>query len=252
MAFIRGTGDADQLDGTDATDFILALAGNDIVSAGGGNDFVGAGDGDDDVDGGPGNDLLFGGRGNDNVDGGPDNDVVIDSGPLAPLLLVASFLTALVPALAPHLAPHLAPFDDTDTLSGGDGNDFILSTIGNDRVIGGPGRDFLFGGPGDQVFQFDSPAEGADIIPRFTPGGDQIQVDAAGFDGGLTPGPLPEDRFVSGSDPDPAQPGVGTFLYDTDNGQLDWDADGAGGNDPVTVAFLIEKPPLAASDFIVA
>ncbi len=89
------------------------------------------------------------------------------------------------------------------------------------------------------------------MITDFTPGGDQFHIDSIGFGGGLASGTLPADRFISGSDPMPVVSGDGVFLYDTDNGALAWDADGAGGNAAVSIAFLTNLPALSASDFLI-
>ena len=70
------------------------------------------------------------------------------------------------------------------------------------------------------------------------------------MEAGSTPGALPADQFVAGSDP-LAVGGQGVFLYDTDNGALAWDADGADGNAPVTIAVLLNQPALSASDFVI-
>ena len=71
-----------------------------------------------------------------------------------------------------------------DLVFGGDGNDRILGGDGADRLLGGKGDDFLTGGAGDDVltggfgtdrFVFNA---GHDVITDFTPGVDEIQLDA--------------------------------------------------------------------------
>jgi hypothetical protein len=109
---------------------------------------------------------------------------------------------------------------------------------------------FLFD-EGPEIFEFDAPNDAAALIINFTPTIDEIHVSADNFGGGLAPGALPADRFISGSDPAPVASGVGVFLYDTENGALAWDADGAEANAPVTLAFLINLPALSASDFLI-
>jgi hypothetical protein len=64
MALIRGTADADRLDGTGASDFMLGFAGDDTVFAGGDDDTVVADTFAFDAIGEPyiiGNDVLWGG-----------------------------------------------------------------------------------------------------------------------------------------------------------------------------------------------
>jgi Ca2+-binding RTX toxin-like protein len=112
------------------------------------------------------------------------------------------------------------------------------------------GAAFSLGGPGNDKFVFGSPEDGPDSVHDFTPGVDQILVSASSFGGGLVPGALSADQFVAGSDPLPVG-GQGVFLYDTDDGALSWDADGAGVNAPVTIAVLLNQPALSASDFVI-
>lgn len=129
-----------------------------------------------------------------------------------------------------------------DTLNGGPGDD---------TITGGPDVDILTGGLGKDLFVFANPGDGPDTLIDFTPHVDQILVDAGSFGGGLAPGPLPADRLISGSDPVPVASGDGVFLYDTDDGALAWDGDGAGGNAAVTLAFLINLPALSESDLLI-
>ena len=56
---------------------------------------------------------------------------------------------------------------------------------------------------------------------------------------------------MAGSDPVPVLSGTGVFLYDTDDGVLAWDDDGAGANAPTTIATLLNHAALSASDFII-
>ena len=138
-----------------------------------------------------------------------------------------------------------------DLVFGGEGSDTLNGGRGNDELVGGTGADLMTGGTGNDIFEYDAPDEGADVITDFTSGADTFHIDSTGFGGGLVDGVLPADRFISGSDPFPVSSGVGVFLYDTDNGALAWDADGAGGNAGVTIAFLINLPVLSASDFLI-
>jgi Ca2+-binding RTX toxin-like protein len=260
---VRGIQDDDVMNGGDGDDYLVSVFGNDIMNGGDGNDIfvmlktpsgfetgmrvvtMSGGAGDDfaglafdqspieKVDlfysGDDGNDTLvvswlftgnltfFGGAGDDVVvsflEGDPDRPVVV--GPV--------FDSGDIP-----------PFNSGDRL-----------------LIGGPGHDSLTGGPGNDKFVFGSPEEGPDSINAFTPGVDQILVSANGFGGGLAPGALAADQFVAGSDPLPVG-GEGVFLYDTDDGELSWDADGSGVNaSPVTIATLLNHPALSAADFLI-
>jgi hypothetical protein len=82
----------------------------------------------------------------------------------------------------------------------------------------------------------------------FTSGSDTIQISASGFGGGLVAGD--SVSLVSGSDP-MASSASGQFLFDTDDGNLFWDADGTGSDAAVLVATLSNIPSLTISDFTV-
>jgi Tol biopolymer transport system component len=77
---IRGSGEADALQGTDGDDVICGVGGADAISAGGGRDLVFGGKGDDVLEGQDGNDVLEGDAGNDRLEGGSGYDV-LDGGP---------------------------------------------------------------------------------------------------------------------------------------------------------------------------
>lgn len=64
-----GTFGDDELTGTSAAEWFIALFGDDTVRAGDGNDTVLAGSGDDLVEGGGGDDIVLGGRGDDTIYG---------------------------------------------------------------------------------------------------------------------------------------------------------------------------------------
>jgi Ca2+-binding RTX toxin-like protein len=184
-------------------------------------------------------------------DGGDGNDSVVVSGLFAGTLTVIGgagdddnrmdMLSWLPPA---------SNFEPGALLDGGPGLDILIGSSGNDTISGGADSDTLTGGPGNDKFVFESPREGPDSVTDFTPGVDKILVSAGSFGGGLAPGALAADQFVSGSDPLPVG-GQGVFLYDTADGTLSWDADGDGGNAPVTIAILLNQPALSASDFLI-
>ncbi len=84
---------------------------------------------------------------------------------------------------SPAGVPVFTPSDtDTgdDTLSGGDGNDFIFGFGGNDTIEGGAGADALYGGDGDDTFIYNGigaafgeiidGGAGHDILLATTPG----------------------------------------------------------------------------------
>jgi Ca2+-binding RTX toxin-like protein len=211
----------DTINGGAGNDRIRGQAGEDTIDGGTGNDYVQGGDGDDIADGGDGNDLLAGDAGNDTLSGDAGNDMVNGG-------------------------------SGNDTLLGGAGNDRLNGDGGQDRLVGGAGLDFLNGGADADTFALTHKQADRDWISGFVSGEDKLEIDAALFGGGLAGAALDPSRLVVGSTPTATQPGVGTFLYDTDDGRLRWDADGSLGSGwaPV-IATLTGAPSLSASDFII-
>ncbi|MBV9930673.1 MAG: cadherin-like domain-containing protein [Alphaproteobacteria bacterium] len=250
---ITGTADDDILIGSVGPDTINALDGQDAVfglagadtiyggdgldnlNGGDGNDYIDGGNGDDDISGDDGNDQLFGQAGNDNIFGGNGDDQISGgdgndniSGEAGNDVITGG--------------------NDDDVLRGGDGNDSLDGGDGNDFLSGDAGSDVLTGGAGSDVFSFTLPTTGPDQITDFASGTDRIEISASGFGGGLAEGG--SVLLVSGANPT-ASGSLGEFLYDTDDGKLYWDDDGAGSDAPVLIATLTNLPPLAPSDIYV-
>ena len=140
-----------------------------------------------------------------------------------------------------------------DTILGGAGNDIIHGGAGNDvidggadadEITGGLGADTLTGGTGNDRFIYQSPGEGGDTITDFTSGADSLHVFGQGF--GIARGTPPP--LVVGADP--VSDGA-SFLYDTDNGHLYWDPDGAGGQAATLIATLSGAPALTPNDILI-
>lgn len=68
--------------------------------------------------------------------------------------------------------------DDTDTLIGGAGDDYMNGGIGNDILLGGEGADTLYGDQGADIFLFQTIADAGDIITDFEQGedGDAVNI----------------------------------------------------------------------------
>jgi Ca2+-binding RTX toxin-like protein len=147
-------------------------------------------------------------------------------------------------------------FNGNDTLNGSGFADTLNGFAGNDVLKGKGGNDVLFGGAGADKFTFDmAPSAGtADSIRDFKHAeGDKIVLDndfyalgAAGtalggkFAAGLT---MSMTKVVAADD---------RILYDTDSGNLYYDADGGTGAGRVLIATLTTHPALVAGDFTVA
>ncbi|NJK27973.1 MAG: hypothetical protein HC925_04850, partial [Coleofasciculaceae cyanobacterium SM2_3_26] len=120
-----------------------------------------------------------------------------------------------------------------DTLVGDAGDNRINGNSGDDLIEGGNGADTLIGGGGADTFTYNSASAGQDLLTDFDrTQGDQFQISAAGFGGGLQAGVdlsgsvSSTGVFVSGNAPT-ALGSSANFLYDTATGLLSVDLDGA-------------------------
>ena len=250
---ITGTSDDDILVGTAGGDTIEGLAGQDSLFGLAGADLIGGGDGNDNVYGGDGDDVIHGGNGDDSMTGEEGNDQVFGDAGNDSAFGENGNDTLSGGDGADFLSGDagndiLSGGNDNDNLSGGDGNDTLDGGGGDDLLSGGLGTDVLTGGAGSDIFDFQVASGGADQITDFTHGLDHIQVSASGFGGGLSDGGAVS--IISGGTP-LATAASGQFLYDTDDGNLYWDADGTGGGAAVLVATFTGAPPLDPTDFVV-
>jgi Ca2+-binding RTX toxin-like protein len=266
------------------------LDGNDILRGEGGDDSLDGGAGNDRLIGGVGNDRMTGGSGDDLYDVDSPDDRVFES-PDGGIDTVRSTVTyaivtevenlsligkAAINGIGNHLdnriegnsaANTLGGIDGNDVLSGAAGNDFLLGGAGNDilnggggddRLIGDEGNDELNGGRGNDVseggpdqdifsfdsliFRFGSPNKNLDTIRDFSVRDDTLAFSASAFGGGLAPG--------DALDPVPTT-SEGTFLYDTDCGDLFWDINGQSPGGVIQVAHLDGAPTLTTADFLI-
>lgn len=207
----------DAIRGYAGNDLIDGLQGDDLIRGVAGHDTLVGNLGDDQLDGGAGSDLLRAGAGRDTLEGGDGNDL-LEGG------------------------------SEADDLRGGAGADFLLGGDGDDVLAGGAGMDTLVGGAGDDTLTGGAQADrfvlnsldGRDEITDFAPGLDRIAIHRAVFTAVTASAGTPTDLAGLG----------GAFAYDGATGALSYDADGAGGADPVVIATL--SPDLAlARDFLV-
>ena len=230
---IDGGGDQDLLYGDDGNDTIIGNAGRDTIYGGNGNDTINGGHQDDIIFGGSGNDEIDGSQGNDSIraDSGDDN-ILGGSG-----------------------NDTIHGLFGNDTIDGGDGNDIIrggwrFDNInggnGNDTIAGQENGDTITGGLGDDVFEFGQYSifqpdhitdfqNGSDIILfdnttySFSSGTaihDNIDIyDVSNFSGG---------SFTGGA-------GTETLLYDRGDGEIWYDADGAGGSGTARLVAVIDN-----------
>ena len=238
--------------------------------------------GNDDLQGSRYGDLLDGGTGADRMTGGLGNDsyVVDNAGDLVveqagagydvvtssigyalgdnveALRLVSVAAGASVVAQGKDLNNSLnAVWVDKSasiSLLGHGGDDTLLGSRFGDLLDGGAGSDTLTGGGGADRFHFGDVLDAAtnvDTILDFQAGSDVIELDDAVF-AGLDLGALDAGAFVANAS------GVATsadqrIIYDTDSGQLFYDADGSLGGAAVLFGVVAGHPPLTGADFVV-
>jgi len=136
-------------------------------------------------------------------------------------------------------------------LAAGLGNDTINGGAGNDVISGGAGLDLLTGGAGADSFVFDTAFDigNIDTVTDFSVVDDRIQLANAVFTG-LAGGVLNAAAFVanvSGLASDAAD----RVIYETDTGNLYFDADGTGSGAAVQFAVLTPGLALTSADFFV-
>ncbi|MEM9087230.1 MAG: DUF4347 domain-containing protein [Cyanobacteria bacterium P01_F01_bin.53] len=129
----------------------------------------------------------------------------------------------------------------TDPLTGDSGNNYLS---------GGSGFDLLTGAGGADTFTYVKPADGLDTITDFS-SNDTIRVLKSGFGGDLVAGrALGGNDFVLGRNPS-AKDGGSTFLFNTKDRILSFDADGKGSGAAVGLAKLSNGFTLQASQISV-
>jgi cyclophilin family peptidyl-prolyl cis-trans isomerase len=258
-AAINGTGNtlSNTISGNSAAN---SLAGGD------GNDSLYGVDGNDTLSGGNGNDLLDGGNGNDSMSGGAGSDryVVQSSGDKVVEAAgggadsVSSAITYTLPAEVESLTlTGTSAINGTgNTLSNKiTGNGAINSLVGgsgNDTLDGGAGNDSLSGGAGLDTFRFSSALNGSNVdrVLDFNVVDDRLELENAVYSKLTATGALAAANFRASTTGD-AVDSNDHVLYDTDSGQLFYDADGSGAGAKVLVAVLSLSPALTSADIFV-
>ena len=116
-----------------------------------------------------------------------------------------------------------------DVLNGLGGADTLNGGVGNDVLNGGLGRDVLVGGAGLDTFIFNVAAgvANSDSIGSYVSADDRIRLDHTVFSA-LAVGALLEANFAANMT-GLAVRSTDRIIYETDTGNLYYDADGAGG-----------------------
>ena len=251
---LLGTEGADTLTGNDGNDILDGRGGNDLLIGGLGNDYLVGRDGDDVLDGGVNYDQMDGGLGNDTYIVDHFGDYIIERIDQGTDTVLSSVSWTLAPDVENLTLTGGGSIAGTgswrdNVLTGNAGDNRLNGLEGNDSIDGGSGADTLSGGLGADVFAFTTaPAVGnVDSILDFQPGIDRIALDDAVFTG-LVAGPLAAEAFQIGT---AALDADDRILYDPATGAIAFDADGVGGVEAVTFAFVQPGSPLGAADFIV-
>lgn len=259
----NGGGGRDTITGGARSDELDGGSGNDLLKGGGGNDTLRGGSGNDKLYGQAGDDLFLHSRSaTDFYDGGTGTDSLsfafLSSGSSAALDLTdqsrnKGAALGLTVAGIENVGGS-AQDDDirgdgaANVFLGGGADDILQGRAGDDTLNGQQGDDVLTGGTGKDKFVFDLDGRDGkgDIITDFTRGQDKLTIDRTAYgistnDSAVT--------LVVGSDP-AATTGKSTFLFESDNGRLWFDADGKGGSANLElVAILQNVKTLSAGDF---
>lgn len=260
---VTGTAHSDQLFGSagvnilrggESRDWLDGWSGDDILYGGGGDDLFRARAGVEHYDGGEGSDLVsYSASTGVNVflDGSGTNaraahgDVFVSIERIVGSNNASTSGDFIVGDGADNIFSGLA---GDDRLWGRAGSDQLDGGDGADELRGGAGQDVLIGGAGADRFVFDAVATSTadrDHINDFVSGEDVIQLDASGF-GLLAGGSV---ILAQGGAP-AAGTSDATFLYDTDDGRLMFDANGSAAGGVSHVAYLRGAPTLSADDFL--
>jgi len=257
--------------GWDGNDILNGRAGNDVLVGGAGNDILLGGTGADRLDGGAGSDrAFFTGTaaasvdlrvtGAQNTGHGTDTLVSIEhltSGSGNDRLIGNSAANSLISGNGNDTLNGLS---GNDTLVGGNGNDRLIGGTGDDRLLGGAGNDTLYGGGGNDsltggagadtfVFNTALGVGNVDRVTDFSVVDDTIRLENAVFTG-LANGALTAAAFVANTK-GLAGDASDRIIYETDTGNLFFDADGTGSGARVQFAVLNAGLAMTSADFFV-
>lgn len=228
---------------------------NGIIFGNDGNDKLYAGVGDNELHGDAGNDTLIGGAGEDALNGGAGTDRVSYTSATSgvavnlskPELNIGDALGDTYTSIE-----ELAGSRHADSLSGNSLNNRILGLEGNDFLNGSTGNDTLTGGGGNDTFVFTTALNAStnvDTITDFNVVDDRIQLENAIF-AGLSTGTLASAAFRANTTGNAAD-ATDRIIYETDTGNLYFDADGDGAGTKILFAKLDAGLSLTNADFLV-
>ncbi len=140
-----------------------------------------------------------------------------------------------------------------DTLTGGNGDNWLRGDGGNDYLVGGLGNDQLRGDGGSDYFVFNtklSAAYNVDDIEDFNVAADTIKLENAIFTKLSGIGTLSADQFVA-NDKGCAEDASDRIIYEKDAGNLYYDSNGKASGGRVLFATLDDGLAMTAADFFI-
>lgn len=241
---LTGGGFADALEGSYRDNVLNGAAGNDTLAGL---------DGKDTLLGGAGNDLMTGGAGDDRINGGLGLDRAVYTG-------AVNAVVDLSVTAAQQTGHGLDTLIGIEHLSTGSGNDQLTGNaaanrldggIGHDTLTGGLGADTIKGGSGLDTFVFNTAlgAGNVDVISDFVVADDTIALENAIFltlgAGALAPAAIATN--LSGL----ATTTAHRIIYESDTGELYYDANGSAAGGGELIAVLSPNLALLSTDFTV-
>jgi FG-GAP-like repeat/RTX calcium-binding nonapeptide repeat (4 copies) len=247
---LNGNADKDILNGGNGNDTLNGGTQDDLLNGDADNDILLGEDGDDTLNGGEGNDLLNGGEGNDILNGGAgDNRIFgnngddtftinastdlgvsqINGGAGIDTLDFTSSTVGVSIDLSSSSNPNVSlglvlNVLNIENIKGGSGDDKIAGNAQNNLLFGGAGRDtFAFG----SIINSTLAKIGVDTIQDFTAAEDKIQLSKSTFKVLNTVGILAAANFTTVTDDAAAATATGAIVYNSTNGNLFYNSNGA-------------------------
>ncbi|WP_457660909.1 calcium-binding protein [Sinorhizobium medicae] len=245
---VRGTGLKDTIIGNSASNFLRGFAGADTLNGWGGGDTMRGGSGNDSYWVDNTGDIV-----DENQDSGAGIDVVQSSisfnladtaavkGSVERLTLIGS---GAINGTGNALGNLLTGNSAANTFDGGAGDDHIYGALGNDTLIGSAGQD---------LFVFNTAlnaSSNVDTIVDFVIADDTIRLENGIFTAVVGTGALTAAQFASNTT-GLAADADDRIIYESDTGNLFYDADGDGAGGSVQFATLTANIAITAGDFLI-
>ena len=242
----------DTLVGGEGADTLIGGLGKDLLLSQGGWDLLQGGAGDDTLRGGNGDDTLQGGAGIDVVKESFDGDILLSNTTLIArgTDILEDIEIANIFAGNSHNTVDASTVTEMQViLNGSSGRDTLVGGSQDDTLIGGVGVDQLTGGTGKDTFFYKAINHRNDRITDFDTSQDILIFSRAGFGGELTPGGfISEEQFVIGLG---ATDEEHRFIYNQNNGNLFFDADGDDSIPGLLITTLTNTPDLTHRDIFI-